>query len=118
MPSIENTPSVAISLKRAPAASRFAELRREVGHVVVAVAKAPRLAEADAVDDARVIQFVADHGILFAEQRLEKRRRWRRSSSPYRMAASVPRNAASAPSSAVWTLCVPQMKRTDANPKP
>ncbi len=51
---------------------RFPELRLEIGHVVVAVAKALRLAEADAVDDARVIQFVADHGILLAEQRLEE----------------------------------------------
>ena len=40
MPSIENTPSVAISLKRAPAASASSSLRLEVRHVVVAIAVA------------------------------------------------------------------------------
>ena len=50
---------------------RFVQPGFEVGHVVVAVAKALRLAQADAVDDAGVIQFVADDGVLFAEQRFE-----------------------------------------------
>ena len=36
----------------------------------------------------------------------------------YRMLSSVSRNAASAASSSLCTLCVPQMKRTDAMPKP
>ena len=48
------------------------ELRFEIRHVVVAIAVALRLAEPDAVDDARVIQFVADDGVLFAQQRLEQ----------------------------------------------
>ncbi len=43
----------------------------EVGHVVVAVAQALRLAQPDAVDDAGVIQFVADDRVLLAEQRFE-----------------------------------------------
>ena len=32
----------------------------------------PRLAQANAVDDARVVQFVGDHGILGVEQRFEQ----------------------------------------------
>src|SRR5207248_9521190 len=46
--------------------------RLEVRHVVVAITKALRLAKTDAVYDARVIQLVADHRVLFAEQRLEQ----------------------------------------------
>ena len=72
MPSIEKTPSVATSLKRAPAASASLQLRLEVGHVVVAVPVALRLAQADAVDDARVVQLVADHRVLLAQQGLEE----------------------------------------------
>ena len=44
----------------------------EVRHVVVAVPVALRLAEPDAVDDARVVELVADDGVLFAEERLEQ----------------------------------------------
>ena len=36
----------------------------------------------------------------------------------YRIVASWPRNAASRASSSVCWVCVPQMKRTDAMPKP
>src|SRR5512143_3684966 len=50
----------------------LAELRLEVRHVVVAVAIALRLAEPDAVDDARVVELVADDGVLLPEQRLEE----------------------------------------------
>lgn len=48
------------------------ELGVEIGEVVVAVAVAPGLGEADAVDDGSVIEFVADHGVLGAEQGFEK----------------------------------------------
>ena len=48
------------------------QLRLQVGHVVVAVAEALGLAEADAVDDAGVVQLVGDDGVLLAEQRLEQ----------------------------------------------
>ena len=51
---------------------RGAKLRFEVVHVVVFVTKALRLAEANAVDDARVIQFITDHRVLFREQCLEQ----------------------------------------------
>ena len=44
----------------------------ELVHVVVGVAQAPRLAQADAVDDAGVIQRVADDRVLLVEQRLEQ----------------------------------------------
>ena len=48
------------------------QLRFEVGHVVVLVAKARGLAQADAVDDRRVVQRVGDDRVLLAEQRLEQ----------------------------------------------
>ena len=34
----------------------------------------------------------------------------------YRIVSSVPRNRLSSLSSCLWTVCVPQMKRTDAMP--
>ena len=43
----------------------------EVLHVAVRVAKTLRLAEADAVDDAGVVEGVRDHGVAFVEQRFE-----------------------------------------------
>ena len=70
IPSIENTPSVAISLNRAPRAS--CELGLQVGHVVVLVAKPLGLAEPDAVDDRGVVQLVGDHRILGPQDRLEQ----------------------------------------------
>ena len=45
--------------------------RLELVHVAVRVAEPPRLAEADAVDDRRVVQLVGDHGVPLVEQRLE-----------------------------------------------
>ena len=36
----------------------------------------------------------------------------------YRRAASVPRKVARRRSSSVWTVCVPQMNRTEAMPNP
>jgi hypothetical protein len=44
----------------------------EIGHVVVLVTKALRFAEPDAIDDAGVIQFIADHRVFVGEQRLEQ----------------------------------------------
>ena len=69
VPSIEKQPSVATNRKRA--SLRRAELRFQICHIVVLVAKPLRFAEADAVDDAGVIQFITDHRVLFAEQRFE-----------------------------------------------
>ena len=69
-PSIENTPSVAIS--RSAALLRLLQARFELVHVVVRVAEALRFAQADAVDDAGVVQRVADDRVLFVEQRLEQ----------------------------------------------
>ena len=48
------------------------QLRFEVSHVVVGIAEALRFAEADAVDDTSMVQFVGDDGVLGAEQRLEQ----------------------------------------------
>ena len=44
----------------------------EIVHIIVRVAKALGFAEADAVDDARMVERIADHRVLFAEQRLEQ----------------------------------------------
>ena len=48
------------------------ELRFEVGHVVVLVAVALRLAEAHAVDDGRVVQLIGDDGVFGAQQCFEE----------------------------------------------
>ena len=48
------------------------QLCLEVGHVVVLVAEALRLAEPDAVDDRRVVEFVGNHGVFRAEKRFEQ----------------------------------------------
>ena len=50
---------------------RGAELRLQICHVVVFIAKPLRFAEANAVDDAGVIQFIADHRVFLGEQRFE-----------------------------------------------
>ena len=54
-----------------PRILRGAQLRFEIGHIVVLVTKPLCFAEPDAVDDARVIEFIADDGVLFREQRFE-----------------------------------------------
>jgi len=65
VPSIEKT-AVGRDQTKSVRAS-FLQLRLEVGHVVVFVAKALRFTEPDAVDDRRVIQFVTDDGVFFGE---------------------------------------------------
>ena len=70
MPSIEKTPSVAISRNRA--SRGLLELGLQVGHVVVLVAKPLGLAEPDAVDDRGVVQLVGDDRVLGAQDRLEQ----------------------------------------------
>jgi hypothetical protein len=46
----------------------FLELLFQIGHVVVGVAVAGGLAQAYTIDDARVVQRIADNGILLIEQ--------------------------------------------------
>ena len=70
MPSMENTPSVAISRKRQ--SSAFLQPRFEIGHVVVGVAEALGLRQPHAVDDRGMVQRVGDDRVLLAEQRLEQ----------------------------------------------
>src|SRR5690606_13498388 len=50
---------------------RLAQAQLEVGGVIVAVAEPPRLAQADAVDDRRMVQLVREDGVLGSEQGLE-----------------------------------------------
>ena len=66
-PSMEKTPSVRMSrVRRAWAALRP---RFELVEIVVGVAQAARFAEPDAVDDAGVIQCIADDRVVLVEQR-------------------------------------------------
>ena len=53
-------------------ALRLFEALLEFRHVVVGVAVALRLAQANAVDDARVIERVRDHRVALIEERLEQ----------------------------------------------
>ena len=48
------------------------QFRLQIVHVAVAIAKALRLAEPDAVDDAGMIQLVGDDGVLRIQQRFEE----------------------------------------------
>ena len=51
--------------------ARLLQLRFQIAHVVIGVAVPLRLAQPHAIDDARVVQRIADDRILFAQQRLE-----------------------------------------------
>ena len=51
--------------------SRFLQALLELGHVVVRVAVARSFAQAHPVDDRRVVEAVADDGVLGAQERLE-----------------------------------------------
>ena len=50
----------------------FLQLRCQLLHVPIAVAKALRLRQAYAVDDARMVQFIRDDGIALIQNRLEQ----------------------------------------------
>ena len=69
---MEKTPSVAISLKRAPSALCLVQPLLQLVHVGVGEAIALGLAEADAVDDGGVVQRIGDDRVLCPEQRLEQ----------------------------------------------
>ena len=49
----------------------LAQLRFQIGHVVMLVTKALRFAETDAVNDGSMIQFIGDHRILICQQGFE-----------------------------------------------
>jgi hypothetical protein len=50
----------------------FLQLRLEIGHVTIAVTEFCRLAEADAVDDAGMIQFIGDDSVFRLQERLKQ----------------------------------------------
>jgi len=56
----------------APCAFALGQARFELVHIAVGVAQPLGLAEADTVDDRRVVERVGDHGVLGTEQRLEQ----------------------------------------------
>ena len=58
-------------MNRAPTSASFS-LRFQICHVVVLVAEPLRFAQADAVDDAGVVQLVGDDGVFRSEQRFKQ----------------------------------------------
>ena len=50
----------------------LAQLRFEIGHVAVFVAEARRLAQANSINDARMIEFVGNDGVVLFEQRFKQ----------------------------------------------
>ena len=115
-PSIEKTPSVAIMRRRLPCV--FFERLLELAHVAVRVAVAVGLAEADAVDDRRVVERVADDGVLLAEQRLEEAAVGVEARRVEDGVLGAEERRRSCASSVRCASCVPQMKRTLERPKP
>jgi hypothetical protein len=98
---------------------RGLQLRLEVGHVVVAVAVAPGLAQAHAVDDGGVVELVGDDRVLFgAEQGLEQAAVGVEAAAVQDGVLGAEETSEMLASSCLCTDCVPQMKRTDAMPKP
>ena len=93
------------------------ELFFQVGHVVVSVTEAGGFAEADAVDDTGVIQFVADNGVFGAEDGFKQ-------TGIGIEAGGVEDGVFGAEElgnflfESLWMSWVPQMKRTEAMPKP
>jgi hypothetical protein len=69
---MEKTPSVAIMIVPGALGAGGLQLRLQIVHVGIGVAIAPRLAQADAVDDRGVVQRVGDHRVLGAQKRLEQ----------------------------------------------
>jgi hypothetical protein len=116
VPSIENTPSVKTSLMRAPGAASL-QAALQVGHVVVRVAPALRLAQADAVDDGGVVQRVADDHVGLAEQRLEQAAVGVEGGGVEDGVLGA-EEARQALLQLLCRSCVPQMKRTELRPKP
>ncbi len=55
-----------------PPGPRGVQLRLQIGHVGIGIAKAPRLAQADAVDDAGMVQRIGNHRIIRPQKRLEQ----------------------------------------------
>ena len=92
------------------------QLRLEIGHVVVAVAVALRLAEADAVDDRGVVELVGNDRVLGAEQRLEQAAIGVEAGGIEDRVLDAAARRESWSSSCLWIAWVPQMKRTEAMP--
>jgi hypothetical protein len=76
------------------------------------------LAEADAVDDRRVVERVGDDRVLLAEQRLEEAAVGVEAGPVEDGVLGPEERADLRPSSVLCASCVPQMKRTLDIPKP
>ncbi len=99
-----------------PRVGRLLEARLELVEVVVGVAQPPRLAEPDAVDDARVVERVADDRVLLVEQRLEETAVRVEAGRVEDRVVHAEKARRAAPRAPCAPICVPQMKRTEAMP--
>ena len=93
------------------------ELIFERIHVAVGKAVALGLAKPDAVNDRGVVETVGDNRVVGPEQRFEQAPLASKQAAN-KMASSLPRYAAIRCSNCRCRVCVPQMKRTEAMPKP
>jgi hypothetical protein len=92
------------------------QLDFQVGHVVVGVAVARGLAQADAVDDRGVVQGVRDDGVVLVEQRLEHAAVGVEGRRVQDRVFGAEEFGQLACSSSLCTVWVPQMKRTEDRP--
>ena len=96
---------------------RLLQAGLEFGHVAVGVPEALGLAQAYAVDDARVVEGVGDHRVLRPEQGLEQAAVGVEAGAVEDHVVGA-EESASRRSSSLWISVVPQMKRTEAIPNP
>jgi hypothetical protein len=96
---------------------RGLQLRLQILHIGMAIAVALGLAEADAVDDGGMVEGVADDRILLLQQGLEEPAIGIEAGG---IEDGIPHaeEAGDRASSALCKSWVPQMKRTEARPKP
>lgn len=94
------------------------QLGTQVLHIVVAVTELLRLAEADAVDDAGVVQFITDDCILGCQQCFKKTRVGIEAGRIQDRILFGQERAATLASRALCSCWVPQTKRTEDRPQP
>ena len=75
-----------------------------------------RLAQPDAVDDAGVVERIGDDRVLLIQQRLEQAAVGIEAGGVEDRVLGARGSALKRSSSCLCTLCVPQMKRTEAMP--
>ena len=97
---------------------RLLQPRLQLVHVGIGEAIALRLAEPDPVDDGGVVQRVGDDRVLRARAAARTAPPFASKQAAKRIASSLPSQRAMRSSSRRCSVCAPQMKRTEAMPKP